>query len=100
MIVISSNIFNNGHSSFTTIDLLYMVIIVIIVTPSTMVNHASLKTSRSFWNNDRIGRSLKRSAKNDTFSDFLLSPDTSSATPAPNWLAALSDPLDASLDPF
>ena len=59
MIVIGSNTFNNGHSSFTTIDLLYMVIIVIIVTPSTMGNHASLKTSRSFWNNDRIGRSLK-----------------------------------------
>ena len=27
MIVIGSNTFNNGHSSFTTIDLLYMVII-------------------------------------------------------------------------
>ena len=41
MIVIGSDTFKNGHSSFTTIE----VIIVIIVTPLTMVNHASLKMS-------------------------------------------------------
>ena len=37
----------------------------LVVTPLTMVRRASLKTSRTFWNSDRIGRSLyKRSAKN------------------------------------
>ena len=49
MIVIGSNTFNNGHSSFTTIDLLYMVITVVIVTPLTMVCHASLKMSMLYW---------------------------------------------------
>ena len=28
-----------------------------------MVNHTSLKMSRTFWNSDGIGRSLKRPAK-------------------------------------
>ena len=65
MIVIGSNTFNNGHSSFTTIDLLYMVINSNYSNtfdngPSCFTEdvHASLKTSSSFWNNDRMGRSL------------------------------------------
>ena len=40
MIVIGGNTLDNGQSCFTE-DI-----------------HASLKTSRSFWNSDRIGRSL------------------------------------------
>ena len=54
IIVIGSNTSNNGQSHFTE-DV-----------------HASLKMSRSFWNSDRIGRSLERSAKNEVLEDMWL----------------------------
>ena len=61
---IGSITFNNVHSFIHPSLQLICFIWSIIVTPSTMVRHASLKMSGSFWNNDRIGKSLKRSAKN------------------------------------